>query len=155
MRDIKRIKKLVIHHSAARPEQSTLADIREWHEARGLAENGYTGYHYFVGNEGDVVADRPERYWGAHCKGHNHDSLGIVLPGDFRWQEPTRAQVEGLVLLLAELVIVHNLKYWNIYPHGAMKWLFFIPTTDTKCPGNNLEKMMPDIRRRVKVLVGQ
>lgn len=50
--------------------------IREWHLARGWND---IGYHYVVLPNGHVAKGRPLQQQGAHCKGHNRDTLGIVM----------------------------------------------------------------------------
>ena len=66
--------------------------VNEWHLKRWSTG---TGYHYLITNEypystkskpepcldGQIVSGRPLKYTGAHCKGHNYDSVGVVLFG--------------------------------------------------------------------------
>lgn len=73
-----------ILHCAATPsgwaEGKTAAQvrdvIREWHLARGWSD---IGYHYVVLPNGHVASGRPLHLDGAHCKGHNKNTLGIVM----------------------------------------------------------------------------
>jgi len=155
MRKIKQVKKLIIHHSAANASRSSLKEILRWHEYRGLAEEGFTAYHWYITTDGRIIANRPEQYQGAHTYGYNQDSLGIILPGDFRWQIPTSHQIESLINLLVDKIKQYNLKFWQIYGHCEMKRLFVLSTTSTACPGNNLYKLLSDIRREVAKKSGQ
>ena len=53
-------------------------EIDLWHRRRGW--NG-VGYHYIVRRDGRLEVGRGEEEAGAHCKGHNKDSIGICLVG--------------------------------------------------------------------------
>lgn len=98
----------IIVHCTATPagREVTVADIDSWHRARGFAG---IGYHYVVGLDGSVTRGRDERIAGAHCKGHNSDSIGVVYVGgmtaDMKRAADTRtdAQREGLRRIIAEL----------------------------------------------------
>ena len=73
------IRKIILHCSAVRPDQcSSAKQIDLWHRRRGW--NGI-GYHYVVRRDGSIELGRPEAEVGAHCQGHNHDSIGIVYEG--------------------------------------------------------------------------
>lgn len=70
----------IIIHCAATPEGKdyTVADIDQWHRARGFEG---IGYHYVIYRDGSVHAGRSEALAGAHCKGHNAHSIGICYIG--------------------------------------------------------------------------
>lgn len=57
----------------------SVADLRQWH----VVERGFTdiGYHYFIDLLGRVHVCRPLYMVGAHCKGHNSNSIGICYAG--------------------------------------------------------------------------
>lgn len=73
------VKKLIIHCSAT-PEgrDATVAQIDSWHRKRGFRS---IGYHFVIYRDGSVHAGRPLNQIGAHCRGHNHDSIGICYIG--------------------------------------------------------------------------
>lgn len=76
---MRHIKKLIIHCSASpRDRGDTASTIHNWHLA-----NGWTGigYHWVIDGSGKLEAGRPWYWEGAHCRGHNHDSIGICLIG--------------------------------------------------------------------------
>jgi len=81
MRDVK---KVVLHCSDSALPNQNAAMIRTWHTlpvekgGRGWKD---IGYHYFIGFSGLVEQGRLPDVVGAHCEGHNHDSLGICLAG--------------------------------------------------------------------------
>lgn len=80
------IDEIIIHHSGSK--NSTPGSIRLYHKSLGWAD---CGYHYIVYMDGhgdcsiskNVYCMRPPYYVGAHCKGHNLNTLGICVCGDF------------------------------------------------------------------------
>ncbi|MDE6382601.1 MAG: N-acetylmuramoyl-L-alanine amidase [Muribaculaceae bacterium] len=104
---MREIDKIIVHCSAT-PEgrEVTVAQITEWHRARGFRT---IGYHYLVGLDGSVSRGRPEAEVGAHCTGQNARSIGVCYVGgldrDTLRPKDTRtpAQRESLRRLVAEL----------------------------------------------------
>jgi N-acetyl-anhydromuramyl-L-alanine amidase AmpD len=75
----RRIRKIVLHCSAVRPNQSSSAkQIDLWHRRRGWKG---IGYHYVIRRDGSIENGRSEDDVGAHCQGHNQDSIGVVYEG--------------------------------------------------------------------------
>lgn len=77
---MRQINKIIIHCSAT-PEgrDVTVDDIRRWHKN----DFGWTdiGYHYVIHLDGSIHPGRPESTQGAHCSGHNSDSIGVCYIG--------------------------------------------------------------------------
>ena len=77
MRELSRI----ILHCTATPEGRDVSvdDIRRWH----VDGNGWSdiGYHYVILLDGTIARGRPIDIAGAHVKGHNKDSVGVVYVG--------------------------------------------------------------------------
>ncbi len=104
---MRNIRKIIVHCSAT-PEgrAHTAADIDRWHRQRGF---DCIGYHFVVRLDGTVEPGRPLEKVGAHCKGHNADSIGICYIGglakDAKTPKDTRtpAQREALRGLVAWL----------------------------------------------------
>ena len=100
---------IIIHCSATRALPNITADtIRRWH----VQGNGWDdiGYHYVVLVDGTIQQGRPIDQEGAHCRGHNKDSIGICyvggldgfgLPTDTR----TKAQKKALARLIWRLTL--------------------------------------------------
>ncbi len=98
----------IIIHCAATPEGKpfTVADIDHWHRQRGWKG---IGYHFVIYLDGSVYKGRPIEQVGAHCLGHNTNSIGVCYiggctaggkrPKDTR----TQAQKASLVRLITEL----------------------------------------------------
>ncbi len=70
----------IIIHCSATPEGKnfTAADIDRWHRAQGWA---CIGYHFVIRIDGTVEPGRAIDKAGAHCSGHNANSLGICYIG--------------------------------------------------------------------------
>lgn len=110
----------VIIHCSATPEGKdyTVADIDRWHRARGF--NGI-GYHYVVYRDGSYHAGRPIAKAGAHCVGHNANSIGICYIGglakDGKTPKDTRTDAQKKTLIT--LVRTMKAKYpgVKVYPH--------------------------------------
>lgn len=109
----------IIVHCSATPEGKdfTVQDIKKCHLQRGFSD---IGYHYVIYRDGSVHIGRPESVIGAHCKGHNANSIGVCYIGGLdKNNKPkdtrTTEQKEALIKLLKEL----KSKYPNakIYPH--------------------------------------
>lgn len=78
-RTSRKIKEIIIHCSAT-PEGKdfTVADITRWHKQRGFDT---IGYHYVIYRDGSVHEGRDINKAGAHCTGHNTNSIGICYIG--------------------------------------------------------------------------
>ena len=117
--DKRNIKEIIVHCSAT-PEGKdfTVADIKRWHLQRGFSD---IGYHYVIYRDGSIHTGRDESIIGAHCTGHNTNSIGVCYIGgcasDGKTPKDTRTlqQKESLLSLLKTL----KTKYPNakIYPH--------------------------------------
>lgn len=70
----------IIVHCSATPEgrDVSAADIRRWHRQRGFAD---IGYHFVVRLSGEIEVGRPLWKAGAHCLGHNPNSIGVCYIG--------------------------------------------------------------------------
>ena len=109
----------IIVHCAATPEGKNFkaADIDRWHRERKMK---CIGYHYVVDLDGTVEPGRSESEIGAHCLGHNKNSIGVCYVGglaaDGKTPKDTRtaAQKEALLALLKKL----RAKYPNASIHG-------------------------------------
>jgi len=74
-----KIKYLVVHCTATKEDVDfTSQDIHSWHKQKGWSG---IGYHYVVLLDGTIEVGRPEYWQGAHVKGYNHESLGVVYVG--------------------------------------------------------------------------
>lgn len=79
IRDISEIKQAIVHCTYTPAGLNIGAkEIRQWHLKRGWRD---IGYHVVIRRDKIVEPGRPFFEVGAHCKGHNLDSIGIALVG--------------------------------------------------------------------------
>lgn len=109
----------IILHCAATPEgrEVTVKEIDAWHRQRGF--DGI-GYHYVIYLDGTLHEGRPIEKAGAHCLGHNANSIGVcyiggcdkdgVTPKDTRTPEQKKALIDLVKKLLKD--------YPNATVHG-------------------------------------
>ena len=112
------IKELIVHCSATPEGKDYSVDtIRQWHLQRGFSD---IGYHYVIYRDGSIHIGRDESIIGAHCTGHNTNSIGVCYIGgcasDGKTPKDTRTteQKQSLVKLLKEL----KTKYPKASIHG-------------------------------------
>jgi len=76
---MRRLTEIIVHCTATREGKNyTVEDIRRWHKEFGFLD---IGYHYVIYLDGSVHEGRPVEKVGAHCSGHNANSIGIVYVG--------------------------------------------------------------------------
>lgn len=115
---MRKINEIIVHCTAtAEGKNFHAADIDRWHKQKGWSG---IGYHYVVDLDGTVEPGREESKVGAHCTGHNANSIGVVYVGgvatDGKTAKDTRTPLQkaALVKLLAEL----KHRYPNAAIHG-------------------------------------
>lgn len=121
---------IVLHHSAG---CGTIEDIDRIHRQRGYI---CVGYHYYITRDGMVQLGRPFLTIGAHAKGHNKNTIGICLEGDFRKGKPTNKQLGVLSITVAHLMKnIPTIK--TIYNHRDL--------CKTLCPVIDLKTMVLEL----------
>lgn len=99
-----------VHSSATKPSMNIGRDeIDEWHRERGFDE---IGYQLVIRRDGSTEIGRDVDKNGAHTRGHNRGSIGIVMIGglsDGGKAEAnfTKAQFATLSKVLSELVATY------------------------------------------------
>ena len=101
------INKIIVHCTATPEGRDVSAEtIRRWH----VQDNGWSdiGYHWVIELDGSLQEGRKEHLNGAHAKGHNTDSVGVVYVGgcdkDMKPKDTrTDAQKEELICILKDL----------------------------------------------------
>lgn len=125
--------KIIVHHTPLPDDYPTkieLADINRMYtsdikifhiEHRGFHD---IGYHFTIEGSGAVIASMRWLYQiiGAHCYGHNEDSIGIAVIGNFSIEnsEPNKFQLTSLEELINVLAL-------PAHPHSKYG--------KTECPG--------------------
>ena len=113
---MRQINKIIVHCSATPAGRNyTVEDIDAWHRERGF--NG-VGYHYVIYLDGTIATGRPEETIGAHCKGHNADSIGVCYIGglDNKGRAKDTRTVEQRASLLVLLTLLKER-----YPGATIK----------------------------------
>lgn len=133
---------IVIHHTGFPNEDkdSTAAAVHKYHqEDRKWAG---IGYHYLIRKDGMIEQGRRPDMVGAHALGHNKNSVGVCLAGNFDIGKPTQAQMKAVKELCRWLCQKYGLDSTQkgvIVGHRDVN--------DTACPGKNLYKKLGEIRR--------
>lgn len=98
----------IIVHSTATPKgmNATAQDIDRWHRQRGF---DCIGYHFVILRNGQIERGRSVELAGAHCKGHNSNTIGVAYVGGINEDKQsadtrTGAQQIALHVLLRDLV---------------------------------------------------
>ncbi len=156
----KRIRKIVIHHTAetgvqdGKTESQVMRGIYRYHTvSRGW---GDIGYHFVISPNGNIFEGRAggDFVVGGHVYCNNIGTIGISLMGNFNEYDPTNAQLEALERLLPRLAKKYELdltdKEWY---HGkeTNNLLGHRDLSATACPGENMYKKIPFVR---KLLLG-
>jgi hypothetical protein len=100
---------------------------------------GDIGYHYIIDRAGRVWEGRNVAYQGAHVKANNENNLGIMLLGNFDYQEPTSAQQESLRRTVAAMMRQYRVPVSRVYTHQEIQ--------PTRCPGQLLQPRFVAMRR--------
>lgn len=130
MRDIN---KIILHTSATKEGLDFNSnDIRRWHLERGFND---IGYHYVILLDGTIEKGRDIEKIGAHCKGHNKNSIGICYIGgldEFGKPKDTRTlkQKASLNMLIERL----KKRFPNIKVHGHNEF------SKKACPSFDVQK---------------
>lgn len=98
----------IIVHSTATPKgmNATASDIDRWHRQKGY---DCIGYHFVILRNGQIQRGRAIEKVGAHCKGHNAESIGIAYVGGINESKQsadtrTISQKQALVTLIKQLL---------------------------------------------------
>ena len=138
---------IVIHHSATDDDGYALnwRGIRDWH----VQHNGWRdiGYHFGiekVQGSYEVLVGRMINEVGAHTRGLNSQSLGVVLLGDYDTYEPDPEGWKVLVRLVRSLAEIFDIPADHIIGHREVNVLIEKNIISSKyrvrktCPGQKL-----------------
>ncbi|APF20321.1 N-acetylmuramoyl-L-alanine amidase family 2 [Caldithrix abyssi DSM 13497] len=123
---MREIRKIIIHCTDS--QWGNVEIIDRWHKERGWEG---IGYHYLIlnsyptysslkdrrpepENDGLIEEGRDLEKIGAHCRGHNLDSIGIALVGVNTF---SKAQIYNLQQLIKVLLKQFHLSINNVYGH--------------------------------------
>lgn len=134
MRELNRI----ILHCTATPSwrEVSVDEIRRWH----VEGNGWSdiGYHYVILLDGTIARGRPLDVAGAHVKGHNKDSVGVVYVGgtDVTGQPQDTLNSNQLFSLYKVVTSLRNL-FGPLTLHGHNEF------SDKACPSFIVSEKLP------------
>lgn len=143
-------RRIVLHHTVSAPAAPSreIRTIQDYHLQKGFAD---IGYHFLLDRPSYVNGQ--DVYWGretgadgslnvgAHSRGHNQDSIGVAVLGDYESEQPSREQLRSLAVLLAWLCFAWDIDPDAIVPHSALN--------PTSCPGRFLTAALPWLRWQV------
>lgn len=111
------INEIIVHCSATREGKDiTVHDIDSWHKQRGFR---CIGYHYVIYLDGSVHIGRPENEEGAHCLGHNKNSIGICYIGGLDiYGKPKDTRTDEQKKSLTELIRTLKSRFPQASIHG-------------------------------------
>lgn len=152
----KKIKKIIVHHTAESEKSSSVSggdkirSIYYYHaKTRGW---GDIGYNFLIDQDGKIYEGRAggDYVVGGHAFCNNINTIGISLMGNFQVKKPSKAQIQALSNLSQALANKYRLDIskQNVF-HGK-KDHSLIGHQDvraTACPGDNLYKLLPLIRK--------
>lgn len=128
---------IVIHHSVTESGDATFLD--RIHRRRGFDRG--LGYHFVIDNGSKTRVDgqiEAAPRWikqldGAHCNvgGMNKCGIGICVVGDFTNEQPTKKQMDSLVLLVNTLRKYYRIPLSHVIRHKDVRG------KRTECPGNS------------------
>jgi hypothetical protein len=129
---------VAIHHTAALLfSNETMRDVQKLHmEVNGWAD---VGYHYAIDRGGIVYEGRDVHVRGSSVAGHNTGVLGVVLMGDFEFDQPLEVQLASLQAVANWLASEYPLTH--LAGHGE-----FNP--ETSCPGKNLKAKLDTLAEK-------
>lgn len=137
---MRQIKQIIIHCSCTPAGRNIGATtIRGWHTQKGFSD---IGYHYVIRLDGTIEEGRPIDQIGAHCQGHNRNSIGICYIGgtekDCKTPKDTRTtqQREALEQLCKQL----KAEYPNATIHGHSEF------ANKACPSFDVKQWIKEVR---------
>ena len=137
---MRQIKQIIIHCSCTPAGRNIGATtIRGWYTQKGFSD---IGYHYVIRLDGTIEEGRPIDQIGAHCQGHNRNSIGICYIGgtekDCKTPKDTRTtkQRQALEQLCKQL----KAEYPNATIHGHSEF------ANKACPSFDVKQWIKEVK---------
>lgn len=140
------VRQITIHHEGWKTvwfddvgnTAARLELIRKSHINRMSA--GDIGYHFIIDRSGRLWEGRPLQYQGAHVRNHNEHNVGIMVLGNFDFQDVSRPQVETLHRTVNTLMAGYRVPQSKVLTHQELN--------PTRCPGKSLQSVVSALRSR-------
>ena len=138
--------RIIVHNSESDDtDEVDTIDIDRWHKEFGWQMIGYNVVIERIGSGPDYhpVGGRPLDMPGAHCRGRNHDSIGVCFVGDFNKYAPPEAQIREGARVIAKFCRKYGIKPDQIRAHSDF--------ANTDCPGQHfpMELLRNLVRREL------
>lgn len=115
---------LIFHHVGPMPESAVTSEtVHRWHLSRGW--NGI-GYHAVILPSGEIEEGRPMAAQGAHTRGMNSASIGVLVVGDFTQYPPSYSQIHSAI----------EFGKWIHEKNPGIKIAGHEAFVNTECPGH-------------------
>lgn len=135
---VRHISKIIVHVTDS-PDSLDIGvkEVRSWHTDPPPKGNGWSdiGYHFLVKRDGVMEIGRPVEKAGAHCKGHNSNSVAICWVGRAK---PTTVQYQSLLNTTRLLMQVYGISKADVYGHRELA-----PGKD--CPALDMDKFRREL----------
>ena len=138
MTPLAKVNYIVVHHSLT-VDGVTLStdDSRRFHTTPPPAGRGWSDIAYHatveqVENGVEVIIGRPWTLQGAHAPGHNQDSIGVCIIGNFDAAAPDAAHWKGAVKFVAWLCQFFKVPAERVLGHREA-------TPERTCPGAHFD----------------
>ncbi|KAI0219703.1 Peptidoglycan-recognition protein SC2 [Lamellibrachia satsuma] len=126
---------VIMHHSATRgcTDRSSCSALVRSFQRYHMDTHGWLdiGYNFLVGEDGNIYEGRGWDKVGAHARGHNSDSIGICVIGNFEERQPARTAQDA-----AQRVIDLGVSLGKISPSYTLRGHRDVGST--LCPGQYL-----------------
>lgn len=134
-------RKIIIHHTH-NPEL-TLVTTHNLHKER--FKWAGIGYNYLIEKDYSVYEGRG-MYVGAHAKGHNIDSIGIAMVGNFDEVTPSNKEIKVLIELCTYLMFKYDIEPDKVLGHRELDGV------TKSCPGNkfNMDEFRMELKLRIE-----
>lgn len=135
---MRKINEIILHCSATKEGVNfNVNDIRRWHKAKGWKD---VGYHYVICLDGAIQSGRSLDQIGAHCTGHNKNSIGICYIGGLGEDgKPKDTRTTQQKAALYNLLIKLKQKFPDATIHGHNEF------ANKACPSFNVQNEYKDL----------
>jgi len=121
---------IIIHHEAG---NSGFHGVNEWHRQKWGFKSSlgyYIGYQLYLDKDKKWHRGRSDFEEGAHCPGHNKDSVGICIMGNYQREIPRYDLMKLLEAKIDELRLKYGIPKENVLGDKEGR----IPSRPTECP---------------------
>ena len=157
----KKIQKIIVHHTAESDKSSNIPGgdkIRSIYYYHAKSKGwGDIGYNFLIDQDGNIYEGRSggDFVVGGHAYCSNVNTMGIALMGNFMRNDTPKAQLASLVKLVSALSKKYNLNVSKENTFHGVTSSTLVGHKDvraTACPGDNLYKILPVIRKQFSFL---